>query len=143
MSNKAVYLAGLFVVVLSGSGMAQDPAKMAYVLDPPKCTAADVNVIYGQLPPGSMFFDTASLPKTAKRLTAQDLSRSELSRMKRRAVRGHACELVIVDDYQTPTSLTNPDPERETWLKDRIVFYMVQHVRPCPECPQPPTTSKR
>ena len=142
MSHKTLYLAGLFVVVLSGSGMAQDTSKMAYVLEPCSCTAADVNVIYGQLPPGSMFFDTASLPKTAKRLTAQDLSRSELSRMKRRAVRGHACELVIVDDYQTPSSLTNPNPEREIWLKDRIVFYMVQHVRPCPECPQPTTSTR-
>ena len=77
----------------------------------------------------------ATLKKTGTRASFKDLTAKERKRLQKQARRMHACEIIVINDYQRPPGSKLVDAEMEARMQQEIQFYMVQGRRPCPECP--------
>lgn len=112
-----------------------------FITQPCQLAWQDIPVTQGHAMNGVPLYVT-TLKKKDTRKTFADITPKEWKRLKKRAKKLHACEINVDDDYKLPKQAA-PDSEKEAALNGYIHIYMTVPSRPCPECPQPTTTSKR
>lgn len=128
----------LLILALSAAS-AQGKQEM-FASIPCRCAVDDVRFTREPGPVGvaggPVVVSIATLNKTGDRGKLEDLTPKERRKLQRQARWAHACEIWVMDEYTaTPAGLEAEAERQRARLEKEMYFYMIQHSRPCPECP--------
>ena len=138
MRTKDLFFGILMTIGCTVPVLSQEAKKEMYVSVPCRVDADKVTFVYDAddqiLPSGVVVVSMITLKKTESRRSFADLTARELKRLKKQAHRARSCEVIVINDYKRPSGSKIVSEEMEARMQQEIQFYMVQRVRPCPEC---------